>query len=64
MFLYNFFFQSFVIKKLQRKSKKTYRASGGRSAVLFVDDMNMCATSTTANAPLEVLHQFLDHSQW
>ncbi|KAG8256355.1 Dynein heavy chain 12, axonemal [Homalodisca vitripennis] len=59
------FFQDFVITKLQRKSKRVYRAPGGRTAVLFVDDMNMPPQdSMSVQPPLEVLRQYLDHSQW
>ncbi|GAB0094584.1 Dynein heavy chain [Sergentomyia squamirostris] len=57
--------QELILSKLLKKRRWQYGANAGKTAVIFVDDMNMPGKDEfDAQPPLELLRQFFDHSFW
>uniref|UniRef100_A0A1B0CH71 Dyneins heavy chain n=1 Tax=Lutzomyia longipalpis TaxID=7200 RepID=A0A1B0CH71_LUTLO len=57
--------QELILSKLVKKRRWQYGAARGKTAIIFVDDMNMPAKDEyEAQPPLELLRQYFDHSFW
>uniref|UniRef100_A0AAR5PYC5 AAA+ ATPase domain-containing protein n=1 Tax=Dendroctonus ponderosae TaxID=77166 RepID=A0AAR5PYC5_DENPD len=57
--------QDLVISKLNKRKRGHYGAQKGKTAVLFIDDINMpLKEQYGAQPPLELLRQFFDHKNW
>ncbi|KAL1506278.1 hypothetical protein ABEB36_005670 [Hypothenemus hampei] len=57
--------QDLVISKLNKRKRGHYGAQKGKTAVLFIDDVNMpLKEQYGAQPPLELLRQFFDHKNW
>ncbi|XP_059612585.1 dynein axonemal heavy chain 7 [Phlebotomus argentipes] len=57
--------QELILAKLVKKRRWQYGATRGKTAIIFVDDMNMPEKDEfDAQPPLELLRQFFDHSFW
>ncbi|KAF7282405.1 hypothetical protein GWI33_002719 [Rhynchophorus ferrugineus] len=57
--------QDLVISKLNKKKRGHYGPQKGKTAILFIDDVNMpLKEQYGAQPPLELLRQFFDHKNW
>lgn len=57
--------QELILSKLVKKRRWQYGTTKGKTAIVFVDDMNMPGKDEfDAQPPLELLRQFFDHSFW
>uniref|UniRef100_A0A1B0DFE7 AAA+ ATPase domain-containing protein n=1 Tax=Phlebotomus papatasi TaxID=29031 RepID=A0A1B0DFE7_PHLPP len=57
--------QELILSKLVKKRRWQYGTAKGKTAIVFVDDMNMPGKDEfDAQPPLELLRQFFDHSFW
>lgn len=57
--------QELVISKLNKRKRGHYGPSKGKTAVIFIDDLNMPAKDTYGSQPpIELLRQYFDHKNW
>ena len=57
--------QNLIISKLNKLRRYHYEAPKGKTAVLFIDDINMPYKETYgAQPPIELLRQYFDHKNW
>ncbi|EAT40340.1 AAEL007918-PA [Aedes aegypti] len=57
--------QELIISKLLKKQRGRYGPPDNKTAVLFIDDMNMPAKEIYgAQPPIELIRQYFDYSHW
>uniref|UniRef100_A0A6P7FR39 Dynein heavy chain 7, axonemal-like n=1 Tax=Diabrotica virgifera virgifera TaxID=50390 RepID=A0A6P7FR39_DIAVI len=57
--------QDLIISKLNRKKRGHYGPPKGKTAVIFIDDVNMPVKDVYGSQPpLELLRQYFDHKNW
>ena len=59
------FRQNLIMSKLQRIKKGYYTPQPPKTAIIFIDDLNMPALEVYgAQPPIELIRQFLDTGHW